>query len=246
MIGKVRTRHWDMAAATYETLLDEMEAWRRLRGRTRLVCFCDANGIAAAWRDPELRAAYRKADAVVADGVAALGLAAAAGGRLPGRVIGPVLFARAMARGVPLGWRHFLCGTSAETLAALKANLEARFPGVRIVGTHSPEYSDDPNPPPRADCDFMWVALGCPKQEKWCARHLEAFGAAAVLPVGAAFDFHAGAQKPVPAWVHRLGVCWLWRILTGGWRVLRRNLRCVPQTAWILLCEFARRKAARR
>ena len=240
MIEKIKTRYWDMAAATYESLLAEMDAWRNDRGKSRLVCFCDANGLAHGWRDEELSSTYRKADAVVADGLIMVRLVRIYGGRLPQRVIGPVLFEKAMAYGVSRGWRHAFCGTNEETLAKLKANMERRFPGVRIVGTFAPEYAADPTVPQGIDCDFLWVALGSPKQEKWCARHQDEFTAAAVLPVGAAFDFHAGTQRPVPQWVHRFGVCWLWRMFTGGWRVLKRDLWCVPRAAWILLNESVR------
>ena len=240
MIEKIKTRYWDMAAATCESLLSEMDAWRNNRNKCRLVCFCDANGLAHGWQDEELALAYRKADAVVADGLALKKLVAICGGRLPGRVIGPVFFEKAMEYGIGRGWRHVFCGTNEETLAKLKTNMEARFPGVKIVGTFAPEYSPDPKVPKNMECDFLWVALGSPKQEKWCAKHLDEFKAACVLPVGAAFDFHAGMQKPVPQWVHRCGVCWLWRMCTGGWRVLKRDLWCVPRAAWILLSEFAR------
>lgn len=245
-MDKIKTRYWDMAQVTYDTLLEELEVWRNNRERPRLVCFCDANGLAHGWRDNELAVSYRKADAVVADGIIMVKLAAIYGGRLPGRVIGPVFFEKAMEYGIGRGWRHAFCGTNEETLAKLKANMEGRFPGVKIVGTFAPEYSDDPAVPHGMECDFLWVALGSPKQEKWCAKHLCEFNAAAVLPVGAAFDFHAGMQKPVPQWVHRCGVCWLWRMFTGGSRVLKRDLWCVPRAAWILAGELVRVRVLRR
>ena len=39
------------------------------------------------------------------------------------------------------GYRHFLYGASAATLARLSMNLQSRFPGLRIVGTHSPRIA---------------------------------------------------------------------------------------------------------
>ena len=132
------------------------------------MCFCDANGLAHGWQDEELASAYRKADAVMSDGIVMVKLAEISGGNLPGRVIGPVFFEKAMAYGVGRGWRHGFCGTNEDTLAKLKANMERRFPGVNIVGSFAPEYSADPAVPQGIDCDFLWVALGSPKQEK-CA-----------------------------------------------------------------------------
>ena len=89
-----------MAQVTYDTLLEELEVWRNNRERPRLVCFCDANGLAHGWRDEELAPAYRKADAVVADGIIMLKLAKIYGSSLPGRVIGPVFFEKAMEYGI--------------------------------------------------------------------------------------------------------------------------------------------------
>lgn len=150
----VKTRYWDMAAVTYESLLAEMDSWRGSRRKNRLVCFCDANGLAHGWRDRELAAAYRKADAVVADGLAMVWLARICGGCLPQRVIGPVLFEKAMAHGVSRGWSHAFCGTNEGTLAKLKANVERRFPGVKIAGTFAPEYASDPAVPQGIDCFY--------------------------------------------------------------------------------------------
>ena len=245
MIEKIKTRYWDMAAVTYDSLLAEMDAWRREKlAEPKLVCFCDANGLAHGWNDEELAAAYQKA-VVCADGGVMLKLAKFSGGELPGRCIGPILFERAMEYGVSRGWKHYFYGTNEETLAALKAKVESRFRGVQIVGTWAPEYADDPQLPPltsSSGVDFLWVAIGSPKQEKWCARHLSELKCSAVLAVGAAFDFHAGTQKRAPAWVDKLGVCWIWRMLTGGSRVLKRDLWCVPRAAWILISEWVRMK----
>jgi len=64
---------------------------------------------------------------------------------------------------------------------------------------------------------------------------------AVVLSVGAAFDFHAGTQRRIPRWVlYRCGVCWLWRMFTGGSRVLKRDLWCLPRAGCILANEYIR------
>ena len=134
MLEKVKTRFWDVASCTYRQLLEQMEEWRKVGNRHRYTCFCDAMGVAKGWRMEELRKAYREADTVLADGGATKMLAKISGGNLPDRVIGPYLFPDAMEYGVKLGWRHYFYGTNKETLDNLKANLEKKYPGVRIVG----------------------------------------------------------------------------------------------------------------
>lgn len=248
MIDKVDTRFWKVASCTYRQLLEQMEAWRAGGVRHRYACFCDAMGLAKGWRMGALRHAYRHADLVLADGGATKLLARISGGRLPDRVIGPYLFPDAMEFGVRLGWRHFFYGTNEETLRNFKAKMEARYPGVRIVGTCAPEYSPDPTPPEIAPgtVDFLWVGLGNPKQEVWCAKHAGEIDAVCLLPVGAVFDFYSGRVPHAPDWVHTIGCRWLWRLLTGGRRTFRRNLWCVPRAAWILVSEFVRIRVFRR
>lgn len=256
MLQLVQTKYWKVVLGTYDSLLEVMDVWRK-DGQRHTVCFCDGNGLPRAWwGDEELREAYASADAVCADGIAVDKLAKMCSG-LSGRLIGPKLFPAALEYGVSRGWRHFFYGADEATLAALKAKMEERFPGVRIVGTYAPEFSLDPQPPPplsppppltstSTSCDFLWVALGCPKQEKWCARHKNEVNASVLLAVGAAFDFLSGKVPDTPEWVHKIGMCWLWRLLTGGRRVFVRNVKCVSAALWVLLSEFVRIKVFRR
>jgi len=74
---------------------------------------------------------------------------------------------------------HFLYGATEETLRKLKTNLEARFPGIQIVGTFAPPFrplTEEEELELRkkvAACkpDFFWVGLSTPKQEKFMAEH---------------------------------------------------------------------------
>lgn len=224
-----------------------MERWRKDGGR-HVICFCEANGLSRAWHgDSELRAAYADADAVCPDGLSVELLTRLYGGPDTKRLMGPVLFAQALEIGVARGWRHYFYGTDNATLAELKANVERTWPGVQIVGTFAPGFSDDPQLPPieAGTVDFLWVALGCPKQEKWCARHRDALGVPVLLPVGAAFDFLAGQVANAPEWMLRAGLCWLWRLLTGGPRVFLRNVRCVSSALGVLVHEWWRVSVAK-
>ena len=248
MLENVNTRFWKVASCTYRQLLEQMESWRKAGDRHRYTCFCDAMGLAKGWRMGELRHAYRQADAVLADGGATKMLAKISGGNLPDRVIGPYLFPDAMEYGVSLGWRHYFYGTNKETLDNLKANLEKKYPDIKIVGTYAPEYAPDPKPPviEAGSVDFFWVGLGNPKQEIWCYKHAKEIDAVCLLPVGAVFDFYSGTVPHAPDWIHKIGCRWLWRLLTGGKRTFKRNAWCVPRAAWILVTEFIRIRILRR
>lgn len=251
--NKAKLRFWDITMAYYAEVMEMFDAWRKDGGR-HYVCFCDANGLAHGWRDDELKRAYREADAVFADGVSLKWLAKISDDKTPRHVMGPVLFEKAMEYGVEKGWRHFLYGAAPGTAEKLKAKMEEKFSGVQIVGTFSPpfgemdasEWARVKNMIADVKTDFLWVALGSPKQEKWTYANYREIPASVVLPVGAAFDFHAGTVKLSPMWVQRAGFNWLWRLLTGGRRVFKRNAWCLPRAMWILIAEFWRIRVFRR
>jgi N-acetylglucosaminyldiphosphoundecaprenol N-acetyl-beta-D-mannosaminyltransferase len=70
--------------------------------------------------------------------------------------------------------------------------------------------------------DFVWVGLGAPQQDLWVASHRSRLTAAAVLAVGAAFDFHAGTRRRAPRWMQRTGMEWFFRLAMEPRRLARR------------------------
>ncbi len=148
-----------------------------------------------------------------------------------GRVRGPTVFSDVIRKGVPSGVRHYLLGASPEVLEQLVRALTADHPGVRIVGRYSPPYAPVTSAYVR-DCvdrirpcrpDIVWVGLGTPKQDLVGADLAAALGLA-VLNVGAAFDFAAGAVREAPVWVQKSGFEWLFRLAAEPRRLWRRYL----------------------
>lgn len=62
--------------------------------------------------------------------------------------------------------------------------------------------------------DILFVSLGRFKQEIWIAQNLNKIKAKVIIGVGSAFDEIAGAgnwQVPIPIWMEKSGLKWLWR-----------------------------------
>src|SRR5574337_523979 len=55
-------------------------------------------------------------------------------------------------------------------------------------------------------------------------EHLGKIDAAALLGVGAAFDFHAGTKPRAPIWMQRSGLEWFFRLMTEPRRLAHRYL----------------------
>ena len=56
------------------------------------------------------------------------------------------------------------------------------------------------------------------------AEHAGRIGAAAMIGVGAAFDFHSGNVPWAPRWIRKLGIEWAYRLMLEPRRMWRRNL----------------------
>lgn len=148
-----------------------------------------------------------------------------------GRVRGPSLFAECLDAGREHGLRHFLLGTTDETLASLRTRVETRYPDVQVSGTYSPPFrpldeefvEDCRRRVAESDSDIVWVALGVPKQDLLAlelSRRLDL----TCVGVGAAFDMLAGRVREAPRWMQRLGVEWVFRLATEPRRLWRRYL----------------------
>jgi N-acetylglucosaminyldiphosphoundecaprenol N-acetyl-beta-D-mannosaminyltransferase len=121
-------------------------------------------------------------------------------------------------------------------LGALAHRLHERFPGLQLVAAVSPPYrplSDDEARHYVAQLnaarpDVVWVGLSTPKQELWMQRWQPELDCSAVIGVGAAFDFHAGALRQAPAVLQRHGLEWAYRLAMEPKRLWRRYLRNNP------------------
>jgi N-acetylglucosaminyldiphosphoundecaprenol N-acetyl-beta-D-mannosaminyltransferase len=208
-----------------------VERWRE-EGRREYVCFTTVHGLMQAQRDPELRSAFNRARLTTEDGMPVVWWCRGSGFPDAGRVYGPDLLLAMCDRAPQRGHRHFFYGGTPRATEQLVSRLTGRFPGLAVAGYRSPPFRLPTQEEDTADVeainaarpDFVWVGLGTPKQEKWMAQHVGKIDAAALLGVGAAFDFLSGAKPQAPLWMQRSGFEWLFRLMTEPRRLARRYL----------------------
>jgi N-acetylglucosaminyldiphosphoundecaprenol N-acetyl-beta-D-mannosaminyltransferase len=223
--------------------------------RKGYVCLIGVHGITEAQRDPLLAQAFARATLMVPDGAPTVWVGRWQGFSNMQRVAGPDLMLEIFRRKEFSRYTHFLYGGKEGVADELRANLQRRFPWVRIVGTHTPPFRDltaDEEDSLAARVhelkpDIIWVGIGTPKQERFMMQYLPLLDSTLMFGVGAAFDFHTGRIKDSPLWVKRAGLQWLHRLIQDPrrlfWRYLRSNsafllhitlqltgLRTYPQT----------------
>lgn len=164
--------------------------------------------------------------------------------RLTDRVYGPTLMLETLkaTAGRPK-FRHFLLGGKESTLEKLKAVFAERFPGASIVGSYSPPFGEWPEDEFQRICtmirdsgaNLIWVGLGCPKQERWIAKHKDRLPPGVYFGIGAAFAFHAGEVSQAPALLQKFGLEWVYRIAAEPRRLFRRYFTYNSLFVWYTL-----------
>lgn len=158
------------------------------------------------------------------------------------QVRGPSLFENVVAIGRETSLKHFLLGSTDDTLQKLKSQLERRYPGISIVGQLSPPYRQmTPTETAAQDqvisesgANIVWVGLGTPKQDFEVERLSQALPVVAIA-IGAAFDFVAGTKREAPSWMSKVGLEWLFRLASEPRRLWRRYLFGNIRFLWAML-----------
>lgn len=214
----------DIASAT-QVVLDRAES-----GLGGFSCLAGVHGIVHAQHRPELMAALSDAWLNFADGAPVAWLMRRCGYADSHRVAGPDLMPAVICAGQERGIRHYLFGSTPDTLELLEQSLRRDYPGAVIAGSMSPpfrplsaaEEEEITDQIRAADPHIVWVGLGLPKQDEWMHRNAARMGPVLSMGVGAAFDFLAGAKPRAPQWMRSSGLEWLHRLGTEPRRLASR------------------------
>lgn len=217
------------------------------RRESRYVSICDAHSIVRASREAAHGCHIASADMVTADGWPVAWMLRHLGHPQQKRINGPDLMQRLLVEAERRGLGVYVYGTTPATLSALEAALRSTYPGLRIVGLHSPPFraltaEEDAADVARINASgahLVMTGLGCPKEDRWMHAHRGRVHAV-MLGIGAGIDFHAGTVVRAPAWMRDHGLEWLFRLTQEPRRLWKRYL--VHNTLFVVgaLRQFAR------
>ena len=217
--------------ATYDSGLDEII---RLAARETpaAVSACNTHIIALARKDPSFGEVMRKFHVVLPDGYPLVWRLNRAGAHLRDRVYGPY-FMRHVLRNTPRPFRHFFFGGSEDCLRRLKAAALTIQPELEIAGSFSPpfrKWSEEDEKQfaetiAASRADFIWVALGGERQERWILKNLPRHKHGVFFAVGDAFELLAGSRPFAPPWMQKLGLTWVYRLVQEPKRLFPRYVK---------------------
>ena len=206
-----------------------MGALHALGSEAWIVFALHVGGLNAA-KDPQFVEAMDNADLVYADGVSVVALARLAGNagiqRAATTDIGWLVIA-GMAAGLGRPVRLALVGGS-PGLAERAAAVLKRSCAAEVVscehGYHT-QWGEVLERVRAARPDIVLVGLGAPHEMKWVHANRVELPAALILTCGGWFGFIAGDEHRAPLSLQRLGLEWMYRLVSNPGRLGKRYLR---------------------
>lgn len=185
-------------------------------------------------KDPKMQAFYAKAEYTHIDGMPLIWIGKLLG--FPMKREQRVTYADwiwpLMAEAANQGWRVFYLGSKPGVAEKGVSTLRQKFPGLQIACAHgyfdisrdSQENLATLTAINAYKPHILMVGMGMPRQEHWIAKNLEYIHTNAILTSGACIDYVAGAVPTPPRWMGKLGLEWLYRLLSEPKRLWRRYL----------------------
>lgn len=197
-----------------------------------------------AYKLPWLRELFNQAHIVRLDGVGIRLGAGILGYQTPSRMTWAD-FAWDLAEfAEPRGFTFFFLGARPGVADKAAANLKARYPDLRIVGSHHGYFDKTPGSAENeavieqinsVKSNILIVGFGMPLQERWLMENWDCIDANVALTGGAVFDYVSGELKRAPRWMTDNSLEWLGRLLIEPGRLWRRYLLGNPLFLWRVL-----------
>ncbi|MGB2783186.1 MAG: WecB/TagA/CpsF family glycosyltransferase [Atribacterota bacterium] len=200
----------------------------------------DTLAVLRARKDSEYYNILKSADLVTPDGAGILWATATLNHPLPERVTGIDIIHNICQLAAKKGYSLYLLGSYPDVVKGTALNLNKKYPGIRIAGTHHGYFNCE-------DCedikngnivwnkkeeeivaeikekrpDILLVGMGVPKQEKWINKNLNRLDVPVCIGVGGSFDVLSGRIPRAPLWMQRHGMEWIYRSIKQPNRAFR-------------------------
>ena len=178
-------------------------------------------------KDEELRSLIAYADLIIPDGIGLVYASKVMGCPLSERVTGIDFLESIIARLAQTGESIFFFGSKPGVADEAADRMKKKYPGLRVAGTQNGYFQPEEEALivkqiNESGADFLCVALGAPKQERFIAQHRDEFTSVrGAIGVGGSLDVWAGNLKRAPEFYRNHGLEWLYRFIQQPTRFKR-------------------------
>ncbi|MCK2000674.1 WecB/TagA/CpsF family glycosyltransferase [[Brevibacterium] frigoritolerans] len=220
---KENIRGFDVTTLGYtdlkKQLLDDVE-----KNKKSFIVAINPEKIMHGTKDPSLRDLLNSATYQIPDGSGVVLLSKKQGGQIKERVTGCDLFQQLCELAAKENKKVFLYGAKPGVAKNTKNILEERYEGLNVVGTLDGYVTDQKlilDTINQSKPDFLFVAMGSPKQENWIKDNMDKLDVHIFQGVGGSFDVVSGNLDRAPVWMQKIGLEWLHRVILEPKRIVR-------------------------
>jgi N-acetylglucosaminyldiphosphoundecaprenol N-acetyl-beta-D-mannosaminyltransferase len=221
------------------------------------VCVSNVHTVVEALDNEDLKIANQNAILATADGVPLIWASKfLKGPKIQGRASGPDILKMIIEDLRYSHLSHYFYGSTPLVLEKLIEEVKKLNPKIKIAGFFSPplrkakkifepldsEELKELEMINKASPDLIWVGLGAPKQEITMYRYCSKLNSGVMIGVGAAFDFLSGNKKRAPLFMQKMGLEWLFRLMSEPRRLFFRYFKTNPRFVFEVLKEVLKIK----
>ncbi|ETA73904.1 WecB/TagA/CpsF family glycosyltransferase [Ligilactobacillus equi] len=213
-----------------------------LQRKNRFVVTANPEIVLAAKNDPAYYQTLKTADYITADGIGIIKGAKILGTPLPERVTGYDTMLKLLEFANQEAKKVFLVGGKPDVIQKAREKILQTYPHIKIVGAYDGYFKDDKEITQaiaQSQPDFVFAALGFPKQENFIAKNRQ-LASAIWMGVGGSFDVLAGTVKRAPNFWIKLNLEWFYRLLKEPTRFKR--MLALPRYLSLVKKEAKRQK----
>lgn len=215
-------------SGTYNNFLTSLDDLATIDDST-YVCVANVHMLIEGYKNPIFQQVINQADIATPDGMPLAKAMSWLYGINQDRVAGMDLMSDLIEISAQKNLSIYLYGSTDEVLAKVIQKASDDFPNIHIAGAYSPPFRElsaqekesiieqinatNPN--------FVFVALGCPKQERWMAEHKGKIKSC-MIGLGGAFEVYAGIKNRAPLWMQKASLEWLYRLVQDPKRLWKR------------------------
>lgn len=218
-------------AGSQLTFINEMVNLSDHRSQHSYVCFMNVHMLVEANRNKEFLEIINGANMVCPDG---LPIAKSIGwfyAIKQEQIAGPDTLPNLLKAASNLNKRVFILGSTENVIKKFHLRMTREYPGATLAGFKCPPFRilteeedellvENIN---SSNADMIFVALGCPKQEKWMASHRDRVNGC-MFGLGYAIPVFAGVENRAPRWMIDHGLEWLFRLSSDPRRLFIRYI----------------------
>lgn len=177
-------------------------------------------------RDPELKKLIGSAELIIPDGIGLVYASKFVGHPLEERVTGIDFLESIIAYLEKNGKSVYFLGSKPGVAEKAAEKIREKYPDLLVAGTHDGYFKAEEESGiieiiNNSGADFLCVALGAPKQEKFIYDHKNELKVHGAIGVGGSLDVWSGDLKRAPEFYQKHGLEWLYRFIQQPGRIGR-------------------------